>query len=515
LSGELQALRSRKIKNAYTAFKVAKFALKNSVLECLHCAIFWSMAVKLQGLDIDKVVAELEAILASEKDVPVGMRKPIEALILVVKLLTQRVGLTSRNSSKPPSSDPNRPKSSRPKSNRTSGGQPGRVGTTLKPVETPDEITVLKIDRRTLPRGSYTVVGCEKRQVFDLHITRHVIEYQAQILEDAQGRRFVATFPEGVQRPAQYGNGLKAHAVYLSQHQLLPYKRVQEYFSEQLQIPLSEGSLFNFNQEASERLTLFSHIASQKLAHGSLLHVDETGVNINGTRHWLHCASNALWTDFSIHAKRGVEAMNARGILPCFGGVLCHDHWKPYYRYTDCTHALCNAHHLRELVRAHEQDGQAWALDMKMLLEEINKATQAAGGCLKAGEAQAYRLRYRALLAEADIECPPPDEKREPGQRGKVKKSKARNLLERLRNFEADTLRFMDNPEVPFTNNQGENDIRMTKVQQKISGCFRSTEGAEIFCRVRSYLSTCRKHGVSSSQAMTLLFKGELPDFAR
>lgn len=473
------------------------------------------MVVKLKGMGIDKIVAELEARLASEKDLSVEMRALIKTLIQAVKLLTQRVGLTSRNSSKPPSSDPNRPKSSRPKSDRTSGGQPGRVGTTLKPVDTPDEVTVLNIDRRTLPRGRYTAVGFEKRQVFDLHVTRHVIEYQAQILEDAQGRRFVATFPEGVQRPAQYGNGLKAHAVYLSQYQLLPYKRVQEYFAEQLRIPLSEGSLFNFNKEAFEKLALFSHIASQKLAQASLLHVDETGVNINGTRHWLHCASNASWTDFSVHAKRGVEAMNARGILPNFGGVLCHDHWKPYYRYTACTHALCNAHHLRELVRAHEQDGQAWALDMKMLLEEINSATQAAGGCLNAEEAQAYRLRYRALLDRADIECPPPDEKREPGQRGKVKKSKARNLLERLRNFEADTLRFMDNPEVPFTNNQGENDIRMTKVQQKISGCFRSAEGAEIFCRVRSYLSTCRKQGVSSSQAMALLFKGDLPDFAR
>ncbi len=182
--------------------------------------------------------------------------------------------------------------------------------------------------------------------------------------------------------------------------------------------------------------------------------------------------------------------------------MLCHDHWKPYYRYVDCLHALCNAHHLRELTRAKEQDSQIWAGEMKDLLEELNKAVHEAGNSLEKPMATKYLKRYRKLLRQAEIECPPPDDNRQKGKRGRLKRSKARNLLERLINYESDVLRFMDNPDVPFTNNLGENDIRMTKVQQKISGCFRSMEGAEIFCRVRGY-----------RRAMDMIFEEKLPDF--
>lgn len=204
--------------------------------------------------------------------------------------------------------------------------------------------------------------------------------------------------------------------------------------------------------------------------------------------------------------------MDDMGILPLFQGILCHDHWKPYYAY-DVTHALCNAHHLRELERAWEQDSQQWAQQMIILLKEINKATNEAGGRLDVLLSQQYRKRYRDLLEEAERECPAPDETERKGKRGKLARSKARNLLERLRNFEDDVLRFMDEMEVPFSNNKAENDLRMTKVQQKISGCFRSVEGAKIFCRIRSYLSTCRKQGLTASEALRLLFEGKVPPF--
>ena len=243
------------------------------------------------------------------------------------------------------------------------------------------------------------------------------------------------------------------------------------------------------------------------------MNVDETSVNINGDRHWLHCAGNDLWTYYYPHERRGCEAINEMNIIPRFKGVLCHDHWKPYYTYDGCLHSLCNAHHLRELTRAHEQDKQEWAGKMKALLEEFNMAVNDAGGSLDKATANKNRKRYRKLLEEAELECPPPDESKRNGKRGRLKRSKARNLLERFINYEDDVLRFMDDIDVPFTNNQGENDIRMTKVQQKISGCFRSMEGAEIFCRVRGYLSTCRKHGVSSSHALKMLFEKKLPDF--
>jgi len=204
--------------------------------------------------------------------------------------------------------------------------------------------------------------------------------------------------------------------------------------------------------------------------------------------------------------------MAAMNVLPRFTGILCHDHWKPYFQF-NCLHALCNAHHLRELTYAEEQDHQGWAKPMRELLLAIEQAVKAQGGALAEPHVIRYTEQYRALLKQAEEACPPPDPQRKPGQRGRVKRSKARNLLERLLNYEQETLRFMTDARVPFTNNQGENDIRMTKVHQKISGCFRSQEGADIFCRVRSYLSTCRKNNVSASEALTLLFGGKLPDF--
>ena len=366
-----------------------------------------------------------------------------------------------------------------------------------------------------MPKGTqYREAGYEARQVIDIDIARFVTEYRAQVLEDEQGNRYVAAFPDGVNRPVQYGLGLKANAVYMSQFQLIPYDRIRDHFQDQMQIPVSVGSLFNFNKDAYERLGFFGEWVKSGFARSDLMHADETGINIGGKRHWLHCASSSSLTWFYPHEKRGTLAMDEVGILPHFKGVLCHDHWKPYYRY-DCLHALCNAHHLRELERAWEQDHQQWAREMQVLLTNMSKAVDDAGGKLPPDGAGQWRQRYRKLLEKADIECPPPDESQRKGKRGRLKRSKARKLLERLRDFEQDTLRFMDVEYVPFTNNRGENDLRMTKVQQKISGCFRSMQGARIFCRVRSYLSTCRKHGMTATQALTLLFEGKSPDFMK
>jgi len=373
-------------------------------------------------------------------------------------------------------------------------------------------VEVIKVDRRKLPRGEYKEVGYESRQVFDSEISRIVTEYRAEILEDAKGNEFVASFPKGVTKAVQYGADLKAHAVYMSQYQLIPYKRIQDYFREQIEVPVSEGSIYNFNQEAFDLLESFEEKAKEKLSESELLQVDETSVNINGDRYWMHSTSSESWTYYFPHERRGTDVTDTIGIVSKFTGILCHDHWKPYYNY-EGVHALCNAHHLRELTRAWEQDEQQWAKHMKTLLEEINRAVNDSSGVLKSDDSEKYRDKYRSILKNADTECPPPDETQRKGKRGRVKRSKARNLLERLRDYEDDVLRFRDNKIVPFTNNLSENDIRMTKVQQKISGCYRSIEGAKIFCRIRSYLSTCRKQGVTSSQAFDLLIQGKLPDF--
>ena len=468
--------------------------------------------MKIENIDIEATVKKVQALLREDKQLSAATKSMFEILILIITLLANRLNLNSTNSSKPPSSDPNRKKRPKNKTAKKAGGQKGHVGTTLKKVDDPDKVELIKVDRSKLPAGRYRQVGYSSRQVFDIDISRIVTEYRAQILENDKGNRFVAPFPKGVTKAVQYGTGLKAHSVYMSQFQLVPYNRIQDYFADQLHIPISEGSIFNFNKEAFRFLADFENRVKNKLAASDLAHADETGINIGGKRHWLHCVSNNGWTLYYPHEKRGIDAMNDMGILSRFKGILCHDHWKPYYKI-DCSHALCNAHHIRELTRAWEQDGQQWARKLKNLLETINLIVIDAGGALDAQEAQKYRRKYRALIKQGETECPEPIGPRKKGQRGRIKKSKSRNLLERLRDYEQDALRFMENELVPFTNNLGENDIRMTKVQQKISGCFRSMDGAQIFCRVRSYLSTCRKQGVKSSHALDLLFNGKLPNF--
>lgn len=470
--------------------------------------------MKIENIDVDNLIEKAKASIKNDENISSTTKSVFELLIVLISVLLNRLNLNSSNSSKPPSTDLDKKKSKRGKSNKKPGGQKGHVGGTLKPVSDPDEIQKITIDKRTLPRGKiYTFDGYESRQVINIQISSHIIEYQAEILLDEKGKKYVAEFPQGVTRPIQYGASVKANATYSSIYQLIPYDRIQEQFRDEYGIPLSKGSIFNFNKEASLLLENlgFETLVKQELKNAPLAHADETGINVNGSRIWLHNLSNENWTWFEPHLKRGSEAMDDIGIIPSFSGILCHDHWKPYYTY-DCIHSLCNAHHLRELTRAYEQDKQEWANKMHIFLTELNKEVDAcAKGKLSKNKSNQRRDEYRQILSEGDKECP--EVKPKPGVKRKPAQSKARNLLTRLSNYENDVLLFMINSLVPFTNNQGERDIRMTKVQQKISGCFRSMEGAVNFCRVRSYLSTCKKNGVSASNALDMLFNRKLPDF--
>jgi transposase len=466
-----------------------------------------------ETFDIKETLESAKKLLQEEKNISPALKAIIKILITIVTLFASKMSLNSRNSSKPPSSDPNRKKTNKPKgTNRKPGGQPGRVGVNLQPVENPDHIVNLEIDQRTLPRGTYHEAGFEMRQIVEMEISTVITEYRAQILEDTQGNRYVATFPEGLTRPIQYGTSIKSHAVYMSQFQLIPYERVSDYFANEIHIPLSVGSLYNFNKEAYEQLETFESLAKEKLTQSALLHVDETGININGKRKWLHTTSSEYWTYFFPHDKRGTEAMDEIGILPNFHGILMHDHWKPYFQY-DCDHVLCNAHHTRELQWVIDNHpSYTWAQKTQDLLFNINERVNAnATHILDEHAASVAREQYRALLIMGRKQMPHPL-KLEEKRKGRTKKTKELNLLERLENFEKETLRFMVDSLVPFTNNIGENDLRMTKVQQKISGCFRSLEGAKIFCRVRSYLLTAQKHGISPTEALKVLFSGKLPE---
>ena len=377
--------------------------------------------MKIESIDIQATIEKAQSLIREDKQLSMATKSMFEIMILIITLLANRLNMNSTNSSKPPSSDPNRKKKPQSKTGKKPGGQKGHVGTTLKKADDPDKVELIKIDRSKLPAGRYREVGFDSRQVFDIDISRVVTEYRAQILEDDKGNRFVASFPDGVTKAVQYGTGLKAHSVYMSQFQLVPYNRIQDYFADQLHIPVSEGSIFNFNKQAFRLLADFENKANNALAASYFAHADETGINIGGKGHWLHCVSNDDWTLYSPHEKRGTDAMNEMGVLPRFKGILCHDHWRPYYKY-DCTHALCNAHHLRELTRAWEQDGQKWAKKLKDLLETINCKVNDAGGALDTQESEKYRIKYRALLKQGEIECPEPIRPKKKGKRGRIKK---------------------------------------------------------------------------------------------
>ena len=357
--------------------------------------------MKAQQIDVSATIEEATNLLETETNITPAFRSVFKLLIMLVKLLADRNSLNSRNSSKPPSSDPNREKKKKTNGKKKPGGQEGHTGKTLCRVDDPDEVEEIKIDRRTLPKGQYKDMGYEARQVFDVIVSRHIIEYRAQILEDQDGNRFVAPFPKELTRPAQYGINTKVNSVYMSQYQLLPYERIKDHFESQMDIPLSVGSIYNFNKSAYERLEGFEAWLIQKLIKSDLNHADETGINIDGKRHWLHCVSNSNLTYLYPHNLRGTVAMESGGVIPLFKGVLCHDHWKPYYSYS-CIHSLCNAHHLRELERAFEQDNQEWAKKMQNLLLKINTAVDQAGGKLSPKKSKKIWKLYRKIIKEGD-----------------------------------------------------------------------------------------------------------------
>jgi transposase len=284
-----------------------------------------------------------------EPNLSPGMKALFELLVGVIQILAgKRLAKNSNNSNIPPSMDPNREKKPKEKSERKPGGQPGHTGVTLQQCENPDVIIEIKVDRDGLPPGTWKNTGYEKRQVFDLKIARHVTEYRAEILSNETGDKVTAGFPDGLIQKAQYGNGVKAHGVYMSVQQLIPCERVSEHFTSQTGLPLSAGTVYNFKKEAYNLLEPYEAWVKEQITHSKIIHGDETGVVIEGKRVWLHVASNDRYTLYYPHSKRGRDATDEAGVFGGTGGVLIHDHWKPYFTYGNKEHGLCNAHYLRE-----------------------------------------------------------------------------------------------------------------------------------------------------------------------
>ena len=429
----------------------------------------------INNIEIEDALKNAERLLKEDEGMSSATKSAMKVLLLVVRLLVERLNLNSSNSSKPPSQDPKRKKKSKQEKGKKNGGQKGHKGKTLEQVPNPDEVIEHEVtecenchnDLRSQQAESY-----ESRQVFEIIISRHVVEHKAEVKECSKCDTLTTgEFPKGVTKAVQYGRSVKVLSVYMSQSQLIPYKRVEEFFNVQLGMPLSSGTIYNFNQEAFEGLFKFEEDAKTGLLLSPLNHTDETGLNIGGKRSWLHSISNETWTYFYPHNSRGKDAIEEMGVLPFYNGILCHDYYTAYYEYGS-SHALCNSHHLRELESSIEQDAQNWSKLMKKLLIELNEAVDIAGGKLEESEQRKYQRRYRTILSNGKKECPL--NPKIPGKRGKTAQTKSRNLLDRLEGHQEEVLRFMKVTIVPFTNNLAERDIRMTKVHQKISGCFRS-----------------------------------------
>jgi transposase len=441
--------------------------------------------------------------------------------VLRIEELERRLGKDSHNSSKPPSSDGlgRKPGKQRKKSEKRSGGQKGHPGNSLLQVLTPDEIvshrpTHCEACQFDLHQETGNVK--ERRQMHDIpEIRLQVVEHQVEeICCPACQHLTRARFPSAIAAPAQYGPHMQSLAVYLSQFQLLPLARTCEVLEDLCQCHLSEATVVNWIGEAAKQLEpTIEHLKSLLIA-SPFQHADETGIRIKGLLHWVHVNATHWLTLYGWHRKRGHEALETIGIWPHFHGRAMHDRWASYDHYA-CAHSLCGAHLLRDCLFVAEQEKQPWAQEMFDLLLAMSKAadhwrSQGAGAIPKA-ERDGWIAQYFAVVASGfsrHLAQAPPTSSTMPKKMGRKKQDASKNLLDALLRRAENVLHFIDDLSVPFTNNQAERDLRMIKVQQKISGTFRSTEGATAFCIIRSYLSTMRKQGRSMLGAMAAVFAG-------
>lgn len=430
-----------------------------------------------------------------------------------VRGLKTQLKLNSSNSSRPPASDPPwTPKSERIKTGTKPGGQKGHPGSSLKMVALPDQTIVHPVKdicECGLNLKVANLLNLEKRQVFDLPVIKIlVVEHQVEVKQCQCGRIHRGVFPDGVSQATQYGSHVKGISTYLMLHQLIPFERTKQFFQDVLQLEISQGSLQNFQIEAFKKLEVVESKIKAQLMVSNVNHFDETGYAKNLKLCWMHVVSNKKLTYYQTHPKRGREAMNALGILPHFTGVAVHDCFESYFSY-GVQHSLCNAHLLRELRRVEEQNKQTWAGSMRGLLCEIKVLVDSSQtGVLNVVEQHNFEVLFDGLLVEAQALNLKQERKLETGKRGRVGQSFAFNLVARMVKYRNEILRFMREKDVPFDNNLAERDLRMFKVQQKVSGCFRG-DGDVWAARIRGYLSSIRKQGLNALEAMVSVFRGQ------
>ena len=420
-----------------------------------------------------------------------------------VRRLRDAAAQNSSNSSRPPSTDrpeQPQPKSLRKKSGRKSGGQPGHVGRTLPFSDTPQHLQIHPLLECECGEdlSKEPALDFERRQVFDLPpLKLECTEHRAEIKECHGCQKIcAASFPADIKAPVQYGKNFRVLLSYLYDVQEGASLRVGEMCAEMFGYGVSEATLQTARQEQHDALEPFENRLVEILPQEPILHADETSVPINKINHWLHCLCTPLLTFFSIHLKRGKEAIQAIGIIPKFTGWLMHDFLSSYLAFDNCLHTFCKSHLMRELVFLYEQHQQQWAKDLYDLFLEMLKCVKdrkARDAPSTQKEYHRWRQQYWKLLRAGRRANPLTPEQ---STHKRPKQSKEQNLLDRLEGYDDCILAFLWELNLPFTNNEAERAFRMMKVRVKISGCFRTLNGARRHARIRSYVSTLRKHGL-------------------
>jgi transposase len=433
----------------------------------------------------DRLIAELQILLEAKDAIIARLEQRLGEL-------ERRLGLNSSNSGKPPHSDGlgKRTLPSREKSNKPSGGQKGHLGTTLMQMDSPDHVVEHRVTACSACQQDLSKTPINrliKRQVFDIPVSKvGVTEHQGDVKICTCGYTTAAAFPSHVVAPVQYGSNVKSTVVYLANQQMIPQDRLQQTLEDTYGIHLSTQTIASIVAEAAEKLAPHQDHMMEKIKQAPVKHVDETGLRIAKKTQWVHVYSTETETVYDVIPKR-------KNVVEDMTGCMVHDHWKSYFTWPGVTqHVLCNAHHARELKAVGLLDKEPWAVKMRHLLFKMRERSHQEKGLHIPWMKRCYDmlieegLRYHASLAKLA------GRKRRPGH----------NLLLRLKSFKEETLRFLDDKDVPFTNNLAERDRRMIKVKQKVSGGFRTPKGAKDFLIIRGYISTMRKRQQNIFQAL-------------
>ena len=452
-----------------------------------------------------------KGIIAHQAQQITELQTSLQAALRRIAELEAMLGQNSRNSSRPPSSDGLRKAPAFPRSSgKARGGQKGHRGDTLKLVAQADKVILHPVVDVCSCGGDLSQVEGQvraKRQVFDLPPQALVVtEHQCQSKQCSScGKVYQATFPEEVSAPVQYGGGVKALVSLLNVGYNMPVGSIKSLFADLFGYPLNEATIQGANTLYYEQLAQEESIIVNHLQQEKVVHADESGLRVEGKLHWLHVASSALFTYFYRHCKRGRGALeDQRSALSAFSGWVVHDCWASYFTGGNYRHALCGAHLLRELAALIEQ-GSQWATQMHELLVATYLACEKGKSYLSAVALQTTLKEYQAILQQAHQEEPPP----EPSTKGRAKQTKGRNLMNRLAKHQTAVLAFAQHEEVPFTNNLAERDIRPWKTKLKVSGCFRTTTGADHYARIRGFISTARKQQKQVFNELCRVLSGE------